>query len=891
MSKRIGIFLLAILFSGVALLGYFLHQGRKGLTADPYKAVGQDACLVIETIDLQSFINSLTTGKGLFSQIEKVKEFNNFVTKLKYLAEQLTKPGINKFIQEGNTLISFYPTETGELVPLLSKVIRPDARIHQVQDGLTASGVGKIYTDRLDGRKLIKLPFKLDDNIDTLFITISSGLILASTSGELLRSACNHISAGNDIRNAPGFSRVLLAGGKKEDKLFIVFGNLRQVAQRLFNSANASFSDRITHLGSSAGGDFYINEDGVVISGYSESSGPPETLFRFKSLEPAELNTYKVLPSSTAMFESMIMPAEQDTVAPGMPEGSLKSLADDIRPFIGDEVTRAYIDLKNRPVRENSLVLIRLKNRAQCEQVLNENIDRKLGITYFRPDDQTRIPIYFTANTGLVTALFPGFAPGFEDTCVTFYDNFLIAGNSVATLSQFLYDNILNKTLVNDLSYSEFEKMLPSRAGYLFYCVPYRLLDYLSKYLTSDLIYGLRSNKDVLNKVQSVGFQLASINGMIYNSLAVRYKDVVVEESDTQWETLLDTAAAIKPFFFTNHITGAREIFIQDLKNNVYLINAAGRVLWKVPLKERINGNVYMIDYYKNGKFQLLFAGKNNLHLLDRNGNYVDRFPVTLRSPATGPLALFDYDNNRNYRLFITGEDKLVYAYEKNGSVVKGWKPFRTTGMVKSEASYYRISGKDYIVVCDEYSIYFLDRSGNARFTPGKAVTRARGSSLRLAPGREPSLVCSSPDGTVQNIYFDGSVTKFSPQMLSFDHSFDFFDIDGDGFGEYIFIDKGILYLYDHNRNEMFRKDFGSDKLGGPITFIFSSSDRKIGVIDTSGNLIYLVDGKGEIMKGFPLKGASMFSIGRLSEGPGWDLIVGGTDNFLYNYKVDASAN
>src|SRR5690606_30041639 len=112
------------------------------------------------------------------------------------------------------------------------------------------------------------------------------------------------------------------------------------------------------------------------------------------------------------------------------------------------------------------------------------------------------------------------------------------------------------------------------------------------------------------------------------------------EESKTQWETLLDTTAGIKPFFFTNHITGAKEIFIQDLKNNAYLINSAGRVLWKVPVRERIAGNVFMIDYFRNGKLQLLFAGENYIHLLDRNGNYVERYPVELRSPAANGLAV-----------------------------------------------------------------------------------------------------------------------------------------------------------------------------------------------------------------------------------------------------------
>ena len=373
---------------------------------------------------------------------------------------------------------------------------------------------------------------------------------------------------------------------------------------------------------------------------------------------------------------------------------------------------------------------------------------------------------------------------------------------------------------------------------------------------------------------------------MIYNSLSIRYKEEAREETNTEWETLLDTVAAVKPFFFTNHNTGAREIFIQDLRNNIYLINAAGRVLWKVPLNERITGNIYMIDYYRNGKYQLLFSGRNYLHLIDRNGNYVERYPVRLRSAATNSLAIFDYDNNQNYRLFIAGEDKMIYSYDKTGSVVKGWQPFRTTGTVRSEVCYFRSSGKDYIVVSDDNSIYFLDRKGNIRLNPKEAVARARGSAMRFSPGSDPSVVCSAPDGTVQHIFFDGTVRKFTLRTFSSDHSFDVFDINGDGFGEYIFIDKGVLYLYSNSRKELFKRDFGSADLEGPINFIFSSTDRKIGVFDAEKNLIFLLNKDGKTAEGFPLRGASLFSIGKLSDSEGWNLIVGGTDRFLYNYSI-----
>ena len=92
--------------------------------------------------------------------------------------------------------------------------------------------------------------------------------------------------------------------------------------------------------------------------------------------------------------------------------------------------------------------------------------------TYFRPDDQTRIPVYLTSTPGLLSALQQGFAPGFEDSCFAFYDNYMITGSSFAAISRLLYDNLLNKTLANDIMYREFEKLVPSRAAYLFYCVP-----------------------------------------------------------------------------------------------------------------------------------------------------------------------------------------------------------------------------------------------------------------------------------------------------------------------------------------------------------------------------------------------------------------------------------
>ena len=889
MGKRIAILLVILLISGLAVIGYFLQQGRRDLFTDPYKAISPDACLVIETVDLKSFMNSLTTGRGLFGEIGKVRELNRFNQDLKYLADQLNKENFKKLFNEGSAIISLKADNRGIIMPMISKPVSGEIRSRHIKDMLSSSGIKGVAEIKLNGNSLIEIPFMAENLKDTAYISLKAGLMVCSCSKELVEAAGIQIEKGTDIRNVPGFSRVLLASGKNVDKIFIVFHNLPDLLKPLLTAGRKEFSAKIARLAGTAEGDIYISEDGLVLSGYTESLDSSELLYKYKSLPPREFHTYKILPSSTVLFETLVLPSfKLNSKSDSSVSKEAIDLAGKIRQYTGEEITRAIIDIKGKPVSDNTLIIYELNNRVQAEQLFLDEPGAKNEILYFEPDDQVKIPVYRTSFKGLIRVLLPGFAPDFNEMYFTFYDSYMIAGNSYATVSRLLYDNLLNKTLVNDLLYRDFVNTLPSRAGYFFFCIPSHITDYLAGFFNEDIINALKSNRNSLNKIQAAGYKFASSNGMIYNSLSVKFKEEAREESTTEWETLLDTTASIKPFFFTNHITGAKEIFIQDMKNNTYLINVAGRVLWKVPLNERIIGTIYMVDYFRNGKYQLLFSGKNYIHLLDRNGNYVERYPVKLRSPATNSMTMFDYDNNLNYRLFVAGEDKMIYSYDKTGNVVKGWKPFRTTGLVKAEISYFRVSGKDFIVAEDESSVYFLDRAGNKRINLKEPVTKAVGSAMRLNPGSEPSVVCSSPDGTIQYIYFDGNVKKFSLKNFSADHSFDFFDVDGDGFGEYIFIDKGILYLYNHNKSEIFTREFGSDDLDGPINFIFSATDRKIGVFDINKNLIYLIGKNGKTMNGFPLRGASMFSIGKLSDKSGWHLIVGGTDRFLYNYKIDS---
>ena len=429
-----------------------------------------------------------------------------------------------------------------------------------------------------------------------------------------------------------------------------------------------------------------------------------------------------------------------------------------------------------------------------------------------------------------------------------------------------------------------------SRSNFSFYVNISRAPSLLSNYLNDNLKSGIEKNINSVRKLQAFVFQFSSENNMAYNNLVLKYDPDFIGETLTEWESLMDTSIAFKPQFMTNHNTNEKEIFIQDLNNNIYLVNISGRILWKMNIPEKIKSEIYQIDYYKNQKLQILFSTQNYIHLIDRNGNYVERYPVKLRSPATNGISLFDYDNNKNYRIFVATENKKVYAYSKEGNILPGWEFDKTDHIVNSSVQHFQIGGRDYIVFADKLRPYILDRRGKVRINPEQHFPKSKNNNFILEPRTESSearLVTTDTSGVLYSIYFNGKVEKRQINTYTPDHFFDYQDVDGDKRKDLIMVDKNRLEVISQNESKIFSYDFGHTISLRPIYFEFSQTDLKIGIVSTLTNEIYLFNNDGYIYEGFPLPGNTLFSIGHFpGTGNKFNLIVGNYDKFLYNYSV-----
>lgn len=893
MLKRGTVIFIVFLVGSLAVLAYYLKQKREAYIASPYKTIPMDAGMILEAVNLPDLLEELASDNNIIAEMEIIDPLMKFRNGIISLDSIVHTKDMRGFFGSVPVLISFHQMGRDRVELFYSMALPPEIKERQVREILGNNSRLSYGLKEYQGYRVFEVETRDAESI-SFYLSYVKGVLIASKSRILVESGIRQSEQLHDIRSSEGFLEVLSAAGRNDNKLIFVFDNFQKIAALAARGSDSPLAG-ISNLASSAETDIYIKSNNLTLSGYIEAGDSTRSLSDFLKYSPGSFDTYSVIPSNVAMFESLTGISDWPSANRTDIEGVTRYLADIVRSQLEGELTKMYFNLNGDDHAYNKMTVYKLRGLNATEKAFTEELDNyysRLGkgrdeyLIEYKPDDETSYTIYRLPDSRLPEALAGSFVDGYDGTYATFFDGYLVLAERHGSVSKFIYDNILNRTLANDIAYREFEATLPSRSAYYFYAVPSKIMDVMPDLLSDDIVKGLEKYINSLKKIQAVGLQLSPSNNMIYTTLSLLIEPEISEEASAQWESLLDTVLYSKPMFFTNHYTGRNEIFVQDLNNNVYLINSAGRILWKLSLSEKIVGEPVMIDYYRNAKYQVLFATENKLHLLDRNGNYVERYPVKLRAPATNGLAVFDYENNKDYRLFICGNDRLVYLYDKSGNTVKGWKQFKTNGEVKSEVEFFRVSGKDYLVVNDDENMYILDRRGNERVKVREPLARAAHSAVRLTNESSPRLVMSATDGSVRLISFNGDVETVKLGEFTEDHIFDHFDFDADGIGEYIFIDKGKIYTFDNNRTRMFVESTGSDNILGPYGLVFGSNDKKIGYVDAGSGHIFIIDSRGKTLKGFPLAGSTPFSVGKLTGSSSFNLITGGRDSFIYNYEL-----
>jgi len=186
------------------------------------------------------------------------------------------------------------------------------------------------------------------------------------------------------------------------------------------------------------------------------------------------------------------------------------------------------------------------------------------------------------------------------------------------------------------------------------------------------------------------------------------------EGIEERFQITLDKEARTLPKFVTNHRTNKREVVIQDIDNQLYLIGNDGKILWKRRLDAPIVGEIFQVDLFQNGFLQLAFNTEHSLWVIDRNGREVAPFPISYKE-AILPLQIFDYERTKDYRFVVCSQNQ-IHLLDKKANPIKGFEKSHVPNGLGETPKHLRILGKDFIVFPEkEGTLSILHRNGTTR--------------------------------------------------------------------------------------------------------------------------------------------------------------------------------
>ncbi len=746
-----------------------------------------------------------------------------------------------------------------------------------------------------------------------LFASFQEGVLSVSSSSLLVETVIRQQQAEISLLDQTLFKRVeKTTDNNAQGSVFINFDNLPAFLEPFFASASHQVLPFWKHVARWGVVDFDVKTDGLRLNGFLTDEGSDESFVSvFDGVGVRRSQLPEVLPSNTrfllsynfangAVFTrnfSQFLSHSEDAPALKTLEQRYKqangtSFMDDFMGMTEGELALAFTDHNPSETGEGHYLVIRTIGQDRSREVMNK-MQKYFGVavspvSYYQVDEATRFPIYrgITSNLsrGVLGHLFPEVPMGY----FAFYRNYLIFANSIKSLEAFLYDNALKRTLNSHAYYSAFTENFSFQENLFMFAEIPHLYSFLGEHLNKSVFHPTEIQNKALGNFYGLGVQLSTASDLKYATIYLSHAPHRDKEPRTIWQSRLDSAVSIKPVLVYNHDSGDKEIMVQDNANHLYLMNNLGRVLWKKTLDGPIISEIYQIDYYRNNKLQYLFNTRNKLYLLDRNGNHVAKYPFPLASPATNGLSVFDYDNSRNYRIFLALSDRRVYLFDKTGNRVPGWEIPQTEGTVTQPVQFFRTSGRDYIVFSDQYRNYLLDRRGAQRVEPQKDFIRHPGNLfyLEYPNSDDAALVTTSREGMLAKIYLPSGRTSLKKSVeVPQEH---FFGTTTGNKPKYVFTSELQMQILETNSNKKVTIDFPKPMNVHTDFYQFSADDLKLGVVSKDGAGIYLYNSNGSLYKGFPLKGTSRFSIGFLkSSAYRFNLVTGGDNNYLYNYRVE----
>lgn len=908
MTKKILVIILVLLLIVISIFSYNFYKNIKTpLNANSFVAIPQNAALIVQGKSFKDLIQKLNSSNIIWEElVNNTSISNTYNQQLNYLDSlmndeligQLTfnQPIITSLHQLGATdfdAIYYFTTATNieheSLINHLKVITKlsPETRIY---DDVT------IYNFTVNEDKKIALIYH-------------KGIVAFSFSTILIEDVVRQLNTENSLLDDVNFSSVLKTAGESEfGNVFINLVQLNKITSSFLGKSIKSDLKDIELFSTWMALDVSIKSNAVVLNGFTLAQDSTNLfLSLFKDQKPQDQELINILPKNTAFIyyngfsdvkaffkkKLEILKRRNQSLAY---ESLLESystenqldILEEWLSFLGNEMAAVITEpLNDLDYTNNRFLVFKINNKEKATNSLNTislKINEEPHPTILFNDYQIgKIDFknFFTSFLGK-----PFF--NIDQPYYTIVDDYLVFGVSEAAIQEFINYQLNNKTLKNDENYSAFKENLSSSSNIFIYNNIARSVKLYPNFSDENYHKTILEKTELLQKFEAVSLQIsAQKNNLYYSNFYLKYNPVYKQDTRSVWETELEGEIIGKPEIVINHINNTREIFVQDNLNNVYLISNTGKIGWKKQLSENIIGRVYQVDALKNGKLQLLFNTAEKIYLLDRNGNNVGKFPIQLSSPATNGITPLDYEKNKNYRLMIGCQNNMVYNYDIDGNIVKGWEYRAENSPATKNISHFILSNKDYIVVpLQNGKVKIIERSGKDRISLKNKLPKTHNAINVILNSDLNKVHVSTLDssGNVIKLYFNDKIETMNFSGIPNHSYFENFEVNNDNSMDFVFAFDKTLKVTDNEKHDLFNVEINDVITHTPLFFKMPDKSIKIGLVTATN--IYLINQTGGVENNFPLTGSTPFNISNLSNDKNLNLIVG-DKKLIYMYNLE----
>lgn len=508
----------------------------------------------------------------------------------------------------------------------------------------------------------------------------------------------------------------------------------------------------------------------------------------------------------------------------------------------------------------NKALLIKSTQPEQVWSLLKEfrGDTEDQSIDYYRENE-----ILFFPEVDFPAHLFKGKFSGFEETHISLVGKILVMTNSARGMKLVLDDYSLGNTWSGNPRESS-SNPISSTSGYSkTFMIPKIIKSWIQKSNPNWSTF-LQKFENEFNGFPIVAFKLNQFPQGLEGSLVFQYvldsdlkkKEKKSFELVSGKQINLSNRISYGPKIVKNFNDNTEDIIVQDENNILHLINSAGEEVYSLPLSGPILSETFQIDFYKNGKLQILLATSDQLYAIDRLGNSLPGFPISLPGEKISQINLVDYDRKKEYRYFISTEKGDLWLFDKTGNPLEGWKPLSLGEKTIGAPFHIRIPGKGDFMIAQTKSgkIYFFNRRGEKQ--PGSPLELGNSlvSPFSISHATPNSLTVVSHGGEVITGSYSGEISS-RKQMVKTNRD-DRFELLSDHKQE------GFIILLRQFNKTLVVNEKEETIISLPISsqeaffnyYDFGNQRKILAVTDPEQGFGYLYDFSGNLLTNAPLE-------------------------------------